>query len=83
MIANVQKQTKCPIRIKQYITDEKGDKVGAIIDMSELGRINKVLKLIPPEESWLFENPDALERIGEGLSDVASGRVSKLDLKNL
>jgi hypothetical protein len=82
-MTTVQKQTRDPIKIKQYVVDGKGHKVGAIIDMKELTRLTTVLQLIPPPEAWLYENPEALENVEKGLQDAAQGKVSKLNLKDL
>ena len=38
---------------------------------------------IPASEVWLFNNPDALASVRQGLSDTAEGRVSKVDLDTL
>jgi len=38
---------------------------------------------IPASEAWLFNNPDALALVQRGLSDVAEGKVSKIDLNTL
>lgn len=38
---------------------------------------------IPASEAWLFNNPDALALVRQGLSDAAQGRVSKVDLNAL
>lgn len=38
---------------------------------------------IPASEAWLFNNPDALALVRQGLSDAAKGRVSKVDLDTL
>ena len=38
---------------------------------------------IPASEVWLFNNPDALALVQRGLSDVAKGKVSKIDLNTL
>ena len=38
---------------------------------------------IPASEVWLFNNPDALALVRQGLSDAAQGRVSKVDLATL
>ena len=38
---------------------------------------------IPASEAWLFNNPDALSLVRQGLADVADGRVSKVDLGSL
>jgi hypothetical protein len=38
---------------------------------------------IPASELWLFKNLDALASVQRGLSDVAQGKVSKIDLDTL
>ena len=38
---------------------------------------------IPASEVWLFSNPDALTLVRQGLSNVAHGKVSKVDLNTL
>ena len=38
---------------------------------------------IPASEAWLFNNPDALALVRQGLSDAAKGRVSKVGLDTL
>lgn len=38
---------------------------------------------VPASEVWLFDNPDAIAAVRRGLSDVAQGRVSKVDLNKL
>jgi hypothetical protein len=38
---------------------------------------------IPASEAWLFNNPDVLELVQRGLSDAATGKVSKINLKTL
>ena len=38
---------------------------------------------IPASEAWLFNNPDALALVRQGLFDAAQGRVSKVDLDTL
>jgi hypothetical protein len=72
-----------PIKIKQYVVDDKGRKVAALINMKELDRLNKVLKLIPSSEAWLYENENALENVQKGLQDAAQGKTSKLNLADL
>jgi len=34
---------------------------------------------VPASEVWLFNNPDALASVLQGLADAAQGRVSKVD----
>jgi hypothetical protein len=38
------KQKDDHIRVKQYITDAKGHKVGAVLDIKELARINDLIE---------------------------------------
>ena len=38
---------------------------------------------IPASEVWLFNNPEAISLVRQGLSDAAQGRVSKVDLDAL
>ena len=38
---------------------------------------------IPASEAWLFNNPNALASVRQGLSDAAQGKVSKVDLATL
>ncbi|MHB8085439.1 MAG: hypothetical protein ACYDHZ_06415 [Dehalococcoidia bacterium] len=38
---------------------------------------------IPAYEAWLYENPEALSLVRQGLNDVKEGRVSRIDLNSL
>ena len=38
---------------------------------------------IPASEAWLFNNPDALAAVRQGLSDAGEGRVSRVDVEAL
>jgi hypothetical protein len=38
---------------------------------------------IPASEVWLFENPDAITSVRQGLTDAANGKVSKVDTDTL
>jgi hypothetical protein len=38
---------------------------------------------IPASEAWLFNNPNALASVRQGLADAAQGKVSKVDLATL
>ncbi|MBA7486429.1 hypothetical protein ES707_21988 [subsurface metagenome] len=38
---------------------------------------------IPASEAWLFNNPEAIASVRQGLSDAAQGKVSKVDLDAL
>lgn len=71
------------IKVKQYITDTKGHKVAAVIDIEELNRLETMLELIPVSEKWLYKNKEALESVRKGLRDATKGRISKLSLKDL
>ena len=48
------------IKVRQFITDTKGHKMAAVIDIEELNRLETVLDLIPPSEAWLYKNKKAL-----------------------
>jgi len=79
----VAKQKDEHIKVKQFITDTKGQKMAAIIDIEELKRIETVLDLIPPSEAWLYKNKKALESVQRGLKQAAKGKVRKLNLDEL
>ena len=38
---------------------------------------------IPASELWLFQNPEAIRDVREGLRDAAQGNVSRLDPEEL
>lgn len=38
---------------------------------------------IPEKERWLYENPEALESVQQGLAEAADGKVSEIDIINL
>ena len=71
------------VHVKEYITDKKGRKVAAIIDMKELKRIECMLKFIPHSERWLYKNKTVLQCVQKGLKDCCKGRISKLNLDEL
>lgn len=77
------KQKDEHIRVKQFITDTKGQKMAAVIDIEELKRIETVLDLIPPAEAWLYKNKKALESVQKGLKQSAKGKIRKLNLSEL
>jgi hypothetical protein len=77
------KQKEEHIKVKQFITDTKGQKMAAVIDIEELKRIETVLDLIPPSEAWLYKNKKALESVQKGLKQAAKGKVRKLNLNEL
>lgn len=76
-------QTANSVKVSQYLIDPEGRKVAAIVDLKELERINRALKVIPPEETWLYENDEALHDVLKGLEETARGRLSKLDLESV
>lgn len=43
----------------------------------------KLLKLVPPSETWLYRNKEAIESVRRGLKDASEGRISKLNLDEL
>ena len=71
------------IKVRQFITDTKGHKMAAVIDIDELKRLETVLDLIPSPEKWLYKNKKALESVQKGLKQAARGKISKLDLNEL
>ncbi|MDA8171430.1 MAG: hypothetical protein M0Z48_06325 [Nitrospiraceae bacterium] len=71
------------IKVKQFITDTKGHKLAAVIDIDELKRLETVLDLIPSPEKWLYRNKKALESVQKGLKQAARGKISRLDLNEL
>jgi len=77
------KQKDEHIKVKQFITDTKGQKMAAVIDIEELKRIETVLDLIPPAEAWLYKNKKALESVQKGLKQAAKGNIRKLNLDEL
>ncbi len=79
----ISKQKEEHIKVKQFITDTKGQKMAAVIDIEELKRMETVLDLIPPSEAWLYKNKKALESVQKGLKQAAKGKVRKLNLNEL
>jgi hypothetical protein len=71
------------IKVKQFITDTKGNKMAAVIDIEELKRIETVLDIIPSSEAWLYRNKKALESVQRGLKQAAKGKLRKLNLDEL
>jgi len=71
------------IKVKQYLTDKKGHKVAAVIDIKELTRLETVLELIPLSERWLYKNREAIDGVRKGLKDASKGKISKLNLDEL
>ena len=71
------------IRVKQYITDTKGQKVAAVIEIEYLSRLEAMIDIIPTSEAWLYKNKEALESVRRGLKDAAKGRITKLKIDEL
>lgn len=71
------------IKIKQYITDNKGHKIAAIIEIEELNKLKALLKTMPSSESWLYENKEAFESVQRGLKEASERKISKLNLDKL
>jgi hypothetical protein len=69
------KQKEEHIKVKQFITDTKGQKMAAVIDIEELKRIETVLDLIPPSEAWLYKNREALESVQKASSKGQSQKT--------
>jgi len=77
------KHKKDRIEVRQFLSDTKGHKIAAVIDIDELKRLETVLDLIPSSEQWLYKNKKALASVRRGLKQAASGRVFKLNLDEL
>lgn len=71
------------IKVKQFLTDTKGHKMAAVIDIDELKRLEAVMDLIPASEKWLYKNKKALESVQRGLKQATKGKVTKLNLSEL
>jgi hypothetical protein len=56
------KQKDDHIRVKQYITDAKGQKVGAVLDIKELARVNDLIE-------DLLDLKSIEDRVAESSSD--------------
>lgn len=82
-VTTILKQKNNLINIKQYITNDEGHKVAAIIDIEELIRLKELLKTIPPTEIWLYKNKEAFESVQSGLKESSEGKISKLNLDEI
>ncbi len=71
------------IKVKQFLTDTKGHKTAAVIDIKEYNRVKAVLGLIPSSEVWLYKNKKALDSVQKGLKQASRGKVTKLNLNEL
>lgn len=71
------------IKVKQFLTDTKGHKIAAVIDIEEFNRLKAVFDLIPSSETWLYKNRKALDSVQKGLKQAAKGKVTKLNLDDL
>ncbi len=79
----VAKRKDDQIKVKQFLTDTKGQKMAAVIDLEELERLETMLDLIPASEKWLYKNKKALESVRKGLKQAARGKVTKLNPSEL
>jgi|GEM_PF-2507410 len=76
------RQKDAQIRVKQYITNTKGEKVGAVLDIKELARVNDLVE-------DLIDMKTIEDRIAEPSSDYEGysrrrkARLSKLSLRPL
>jgi len=82
-MSTVAKRKDDHIKVKQFITDIKGHKMAAVIDIEEYDRVTAVLDLIPSSEEWLYKNKKALNSVQKGLRQAAKGKVTKLNLDKL
>jgi len=82
-MSTVAKRKGCHIEVKQFLTDIKGHRMAAVIDIEEFDRVKAVLDLIPSSEEWLYKNMKALDSVQKGLRQAANGKVTKLNLDAL
>lgn len=71
------------IKVKQFLTDAKGHKMAAVIEIEEFNRVKAVLNLIPSSEAWLYKDKKALDSVHKGLKQAAKGKVTRLNLDEL
>lgn len=71
------------VKVKQYITDTKGHKVAAVIDIEDFIRLKAMADIIPASEIWLYKNKEVLESVRRGLKDADRGRITKLNIDEL
>lgn len=83
MTTPIKQRRESLIKVKQYITDTKGHKVAAVIEIEELTRLKAMIDTIPTSEAWLYKNKEALESVRRGLKDAAKGRIAKLKVDEL
>lgn len=83
MTTPINQRRGCHIKVKQYITDTKGHKVAAVIDIEELTRLKAMIDILPTSEAWLYKNNEALESVRRGLKDAAKGKITKLNIDEL
>ncbi|MBI5970256.1 MAG: hypothetical protein HY884_03805 [Deltaproteobacteria bacterium] len=82
-MATAMKRKENRIKVKQYITDTKGHKVAAVIEIEDFIRLKALIDIIPASEIWLYKNNEALESVRRGLKDAAKGKVSKFNIDKL
>jgi len=82
-MSTVAKRKDDHIEVKQFLTDIKGHKMAAVIDIEEFDRVKAVLDLIPASEAWIYKNKKALDSVQKGLRQAAKGKVTKLNLDEL
>lgn len=71
------------IKVQQFLTDTKGHKMAAVIDIEEFNRVKAILSAIPSAEVWLYKNKKALDSVQKGLKQAAKGKVTRLNLDEL
>jgi len=71
------------VKVKQYITDTKGHKVAAVIDIEDFIRLKAMADIIPVSEIWLYKNKEALKSVHKGLKEASEGKISRLNLNEL
>jgi len=49
----------------------------SVTQMSESEYVIKLVRAIPEDEAWLYENPKALASVRKGLQQARAGKVAK------
>jgi hypothetical protein len=65
------------IQIKEYITDEKGNKKSVVIDIDEFRRIERILPIVDPDAE-VFESRQSEETIPIEECEEILHRIEKI-----
>ncbi len=75
-MATTPKQENDLIKINQYITDDKGHKVAAVIEIEELKRLEEVIEYLSDMKSI----EDRKNETGEDYETYSNKRMSQLNV---